>query len=129
MVSVLETGLMVAGLYLLYAIYWEVTVGAAHRKFASENGCQPPKVYRDWDPIWNLGFFIENLQGVRRHTVMEDTAKRFAFMGPTFSVKALGLPIINTIEPENIKTVLSLNFKNFHLGNRRKDACMSFYFS
>jgi cytochrome P450 len=44
----------------------------------------------------------------------------FRKIGNTFSNKVLNKKFIVTIEPQNVKTVLSLRFKDFGLGNREK---------
>ena len=113
--------------YILYCIYWEVTVGAGRRKIIREKGCQPIKSLPDWDPIWGFGTFRETMKALKEHRLLELGYKRWKAIGAnSFKINTLGTPLIITLEPENIKTVLALDFKNFTLGKPRKTAFLPF---
>jgi hypothetical protein len=91
-----------------------------HRKFAQEHGCKPPRKLQTKDPIFGSDLVRTRLQAARNHTLLEWAQKRFLDNSNTFSTKSLGQKVILTIEPQNIKTILSLKFEDFGLGNREE---------
>lgn len=117
-------GLLVGGMLigLVYYVYNELTVGASRRKIIREHGCQPPVKYPHVDPILGLDLFWENMRHIKAKTFMSAQKERFATLGNTHEVNLMGSKVILTIEPENLKTILSLKFKEFGLGQRRKNA-------
>ena len=86
------------------------------------NGCQPPVKLPSKDPILGLDRFLETYQHVRNGSFLEGAQKRFSQYGNTHRLKMMGTDAIFTIEPENIKTILSFRFKDYSLGTRRKNA-------
>jgi cytochrome P450 len=54
----------------------------------------------------------------KQHIMLQENKKRFERLGNTFHSKMGGRSVIATCEPENIKTVLSLKFKDYSLGIR-----------
>ncbi|KAI9881253.1 MAG: hypothetical protein M1830_005539 [Pleopsidium flavum] len=106
-------------LILLYYVYHELTVGASRRKIIRENGCKLPVKYPHVDPILGIDLFRINVKAIRSHTFLREARARFGTYGNTFQSVFMGSRAIVTIEPENIKTILSLKFKDFGLGERR----------
>ena len=120
MISLLQAGLAGLASYLLYCIYWELTVGAARRRLSEEKGCQPVVKLPDWDPILGLQTFFVNNAALREHRLLRAVNERYGRMGVhTFRLKLMGMPVISTIEPENLKAIQALDFKNWSLGQRR----------
>ena len=119
MFGILELVLAGLGLYIIYTIYWELTTGTARRQLKREYGCQPPKKLADWDPFFGIGTFKATAQAVKEHRLLEVSEKRFRENGNTFAVNLMGMYAISTIEPENLKTLQSLDFKKWSLGTRR----------
>lgn len=109
----------VAGLVLVYFVYTRVSLYIARRKFKLENGCKPiTHKYPHKDPILGIDLLMENIRNVKAKKLLELGYARFVNIGPTFSLLLLGRPTVATIEPENVKTILSLRFKDFRLGQR-----------
>ena len=123
MVSTFQALLGAGALYLLYCIYWELTVGAARRRMIREKGCEPVNRIPD-DPFIGLRVFWNARKWFKEHTVMENMYLRFQKQGNTFAMKALGANVIATIEPENLKVIQALEFKKWSLGKRRIEAFM-----
>ena len=112
-----------AVLILLYTIYFQLTTGAARRRLIKEHGCLPVKRYPVWDRIYGFDLLRNNLKAFREHKLLHTTYERFQQMGQnTFGVHVMGQGAIITLEPENLKTVQSLNFKHWGLGEIRKSA-------
>ncbi len=106
----------------LYYLYQELTVGASRRKFIRQHGCKPPRKYRHVDPVLGLDLFRANVKALRSHTFLQTLRGRFLEYGNTFQLILMGSNVIATIEPENLKAILSLKFKEFSLGERRRRA-------
>ena len=88
---------------------------------AEQNGCKPPKKTAEMWPMFGLNLFRENLKGLQDHQFLELIRGRYTRNGMTVTSKVLGGTKVTTIEPENIKTILSLRFKDWGLGNMRKN--------
>ena len=125
--SILETCIAAAVLYLLYYTYWELTVGTSRRKIIREHGCKPPPKLKDWDPILGLGASRTGLRWLRDHEFLKGQLTRFAEMGTnSYLMSSFGTPLLMTVEPENLKTIMSLNFKDFGITERRNKAFAPF---
>jgi len=115
---------LVGGLMLvtLYYLYHQLTVGASRRRIIRENGCKPPAKYPHVDPIMGIDLFFTNLKAIRENRFLPTMRQRFNTYGNTFQLNLMGAKVIATVEPENLKTILALKFKEFGLGERRKTA-------
>ncbi|KAE8167387.1 cytochrome P450 [Aspergillus tamarii] len=88
------------------------------RQFARRHGCQPVARSFSKDPFLGLDTIPGAIRAVRQHRVLQRSCEIFHVYGNTFRVKELHQSAIVTIEPENIKTILSLNFKDYSLKHR-----------
>ncbi len=113
-------------LYTVYYIYWQVTVGVSQRRIIKENGCKPMKSspeLNSWaDSVVGWKLFLENAKAFKEHRLLEHIQGRFQRNGCTFRNRLLTTQIYVTAEPENLKTMLALNFKDWSLPDRRKAA-------
>ena len=88
-----------------------------------EYGCKPAVKRPQLDPIFGIDIFLDSLKAVREHKLLPTFRARFVQYGrSTFQASSLGQTIIITIEPEILKTVMSLKFKDYSLGQRRRRA-------
>ncbi|KAF7924111.1 uncharacterized protein EAE97_010723 [Botrytis byssoidea] len=114
--------------FLLYTLIQKILLSAQQRKFAKQNHCLPPASYPHKDPFYGLDLFVSNVLAAREGKFIETTQKRFQSLGVnTYSSVFLGTHTINTIDAENIKTVLATGFKDFELSPRRKTAMMPIF--
>ena len=89
---------------------------------AKRYSCQaPPDLPRN-DPFLGLDITFESYATIQNHRYLELCQQRFLKSGTTFRTKSMGVNSICTIDPENIKTVLSLKFNDFRLGEKREAA-------
>lgn len=113
---------IIAACFVLKRIYWEVTVGANRRRLIKEHGCKP--LYR-YPHKGILGYFFgydtmkENYVAFKRGDFNEVSRRRNFKNHNTLTLRNLQRDFILTIEPENVKTVLSTKFGDFALGNLR----------
>ena len=116
-----------AGLYLLYYIHWQLTIGASRRRLVKQHGCKPIKWLPVTDRILGIDFLWANRKIIREHSALETTRKRFIELGTnTVQLAVLGQRVIVTSEPDILKTVLALEFKSFCLPDGRKKIMVPF---
>ena len=125
--SLLHALLASASLYIIYYIYWELTTGTTRRAIIKKHGCEPIKSdpHFQYFPnnIFGYKSLVENFPALKQHKFMELVRSRFLRNGQTtMHQKVLFTDLIQTIEPENLKTILALNFKDWSLGERRTSA-------
>ena len=108
------------GLYCAYLIYWELTIGASLRRLSRASGCKPVARSLNKDPFLGLDFLYTAIKASRAHRFLEQ--RQHVYMAAkTNTVKATFLTqrTIGTIEPENLKSILSLNFKSWIIPEMR----------
>lgn len=67
-----------------------------------------------------LDFIRNNIKAFKSHRFLELMSSRVTDAGPTWQVRVfLTRKSVFTADPENVKTILSLNFKDFKLSGRR----------
>lgn len=88
------------------------------RQFSRRYGCQPVARSFNKDPFLGLDTIPATIRVLRQHKVLEASCERFRIYGNTFAVKELLHHLILTVEPQNIKAVLSTNFKDYSIGHR-----------
>ncbi|PVH90583.1 n-alkane-inducible cytochrome P450 [Periconia macrospinosa] len=90
----------------------------ARRRLARDHGCQPVARCLSKDPFLGLDTIPMSIRASKQHKILEQNCKNYALYGNTFKVKELHRSAILTIEPENIKTILSLKFGDYGIGHR-----------
>ncbi|PYH66566.1 cytochrome P450 [Aspergillus vadensis CBS 113365] len=88
-----------------------------HRRIIKANNCQPPPYFPQKDPIFGLDIIFEQIKYSRKYKTLERFSERFKLYGNTYTQRRL-TPYVITCEPENIKTILSLRFKDYGLAGR-----------
>ena len=107
---------------IFYIIALRLRTYEARRKLVLQHGCKSPSKYPVWDPFFGLDVIYDAVRAVKRKTFMSEKTSHYKTYGNTHSSRLTTFPVISTIEPENIKTVLSLNFKDFVIGTPRQRA-------
>lgn len=88
------------------------------RRITARYGCQPVARTLNREPFLGLDMIPGLLHAIRQHTLLERTCRYYRACGNTFKLKELQRRAILTIEPENIKTVLSLKFEDYGIHYR-----------
>ncbi|KAF2501584.1 cytochrome P450 [Lophium mytilinum] len=127
MLSFVSLGSKSPAVYILAACLIALVVASrirlylVRRAFKKEHGCQP--IQAKWpikDPIFALDVMRTTFKRGREGKILEGAAERFRRMGCyTYKYANFTTPVISTAEPENIKTVLALRFKDYSLGMRK----------
>ncbi|KAK3639875.1 hypothetical protein LTR56_012255 [Elasticomyces elasticus] len=113
--------ILLAGLFVAYQLYIQLTVGRKRRALQREKGTLPVRWYAGmWDHVMGIDLFIENMKALKEHRLLSTTQIRFDKQGSrTMRLVLLGRPVIITQEPENLKTIQAIDFKKWSLGSRR----------
>ncbi|KAK3331020.1 cytochrome P450 [Apodospora peruviana] len=97
------------------SIVWKLSF----RRRAAVLGCGNAPVYPHKDPVLGMDVFLETLRRFNAHTLLELFRERFVKYGNTFYSIALGGWILNTCEPENIKTILATKMDDWPIAGPR----------
>lgn len=111
-------GALFAALLLARTVLVYITRRRTALNFARSHGCQDAPAYPQSERFLGLALIKESKAAAAKHTILEMFRHRTEFMGPTFTMDMLGGHFVFTIDPENIKTALATNFKDFGLGQR-----------
>ena len=105
------------GIIVVYFLYGEISLYLARRKFIRENGCKPPPQLPQSERILGIGLLFENARNGKEKRFLQEVSNRFKKMrAGTFTAVVAREVFIATIEPENIKHILAVGFKDFDLG-------------
>jgi cytochrome P450 len=110
---------VVAVLCALSIVYSRISLYLSRRKFKQENGCEPLlRRFPIKDPIFGIDNMVESIRAKKELRLLDRFYVNFIKYGNTFGSKIAQRNIVATIEPQNVKTILSLKFKDYSLGNR-----------
>ncbi|KAF2743154.1 putative cytochrome P450 alkane hydroxylase [Sporormia fimetaria CBS 119925] len=103
-----------------YLVLQRLQLYLARRRIIQENNCKPCPYVLNRDPILGLDILRENVRLADAGRFLSGSQARFRrFKSNTFHNRIITSPIILTVEPENIKTILSLKFKDYDFSNRK----------
>jgi hypothetical protein len=105
----------IACITLSYAVRWLITT-QRDWAFASKHGCKPAR-----SVMPKATDFWLSLKDIANKTYLETAVKRYAKWSKTYEATApFFAKEVFTIDPENMKTILSTNFEQWELGDRRR---------
>lgn len=110
-----------AVLVALYA-FKQARLFFRHRRLASESGCKPPTACPQKIPILGLDFLVETISGFKNNRYLQVLIKRHDAHGRTFSFQQLGVTNYSTCDPEVMRSILNTKFRDFSLGDLRRDS-------
>jgi cytochrome P450 len=111
---------VLTGTLLSYLLYTRITLFLRRRQMKALHGCQPCPYQYNTDPLVGLNVFLENTRNSRNRCLLRNNRARFLKQRTnTFRSRMMHYSIIATIEPENIKTILSLKFGDYAFGMRK----------
>ena len=92
------------------------------RRLVRTNGCKLPPSLPQADNLLGLDTIRESYNHFRESSYLGLSKDRFDRFGNTYGFVQLGSTVINTIEPENVKAILSTRFQDFSVGIKRQSA-------
>jgi cytochrome P450 len=106
---------------LVHSLLSFLRTRSRRQALASSQGCKDAPVNPHAGP-----FGIYELQEMKKafhaRVFLERSCKQYERYGFTFTSGFMAQKIVHTIEPENIKAVLSTNFAHYGIGSRRQNA-------
>jgi len=109
----------VLAFFFVYIITSSILTSISRERFRIKNHCQPLfRYYPFRDPIFGLDLVTDTLKAIREKRFLDTLNERFEKIGMTYGVRVFNRRAIFTNEPDNIKTVLSLRFKDYTVANR-----------
>ncbi len=116
--------LLLGGLVLgaSYYIFLLSRKHQARKALILHHGCKPPSKYPVWDPFFGIDVIYDAVRAAKRNTFLTEKISHYNTYGNTHSSRLTTYPVISTIEPENIKAVMSTHFKDFVIGSPRRRA-------
>lgn len=114
--------LCVLGLLLGLLIFRLVIEHFRRRQLANQSGCQPGNLYLSRNRIFGIDHLVKNLKNLKKPRSLVTFTRRFNETGTSFEYSYLGSKFFATIEPENMKWVLSDRSSDFDQGHRRRAA-------
>ncbi|KAL6697041.1 cytochrome P450 [Trichoderma pleuroticola] len=108
-------------LLLLGLAYWVVKrsiLSLEQRKFARQKGCQPCRRIPQRERIIGYDLYRQEVALAREGRSLQAAQNRFRLFGDTFSGVVMGQFFITTIDPENVKALLSSQFSDFDSGKK-----------
>ncbi|KAK1141876.1 hypothetical protein N8T08_008389 [Aspergillus melleus] len=90
-----------------------------NRHYALKYGTKDPVILADIAPPEGGNYDKETMRAFKEHRGLELIQKRHIAGGYTFQTHTIGGRIINTSEPENIKTIQASRFEDYSLGFRQ----------
>ncbi|EME45917.1 hypothetical protein DOTSEDRAFT_70063 [Dothistroma septosporum NZE10] len=107
--------------YIIYQLFVSTTSWTRRRAFKRQRGVLEAPKLPQWDRIYGIDLFLENIKALKEHRLLELAYGRFTKTGiNTMQFTALGRHLHMTIEPENLKTIQAIDQKKWGLGERRK---------
>ena len=94
----------------------------SQRRLRRKHGCQQPARRHSKDPFLGLDSVWETFRAAKAKVYLPHIRCQYEKYGNTYSSRFLTLPVLNTIEPENIQTILSTRFNDYDIGARRRKA-------
>ena len=91
------------------------------RQTARQLGCEPVNKYPHYLP-WGLDLFRERSKAIREGRYRTLCLEQFQEYGPTWLEDTMAGPVINTMEPENARTVKSAKFHHWSKNKHRKQS-------
>jgi len=121
MASIQFLGLL-AVIFITVKLASSLVNSIAFRRRAKQLGCGEGVSFPHKDPILGLDLFFETLGALKRNQLPELFSERFDRYGETFWQLALGKWMVQTSEPENVKTILGTNMDDWPIAGPRLDA-------
>ena len=109
-------------LLTLYIIIQYTSKNVARHNIIKQFACKSVPKYPLKDPFFGIDGIRDAFRAVKLKVFLERQQNHYKKYGNTYSTRRSTFSVINTIEPENIKTILSTKFNDYSVGFHRKRA-------
>ena len=112
--------------FFLYVLRHCVITWLARRTRASRHQCSPPPALPQKSLLMGVDIILDTISAVRSRELLNRIQKTYQRQGNTLTKQILLSSTICTIEPENLKSILSTNFRRYGITGVRKNALLPF---
>jgi hypothetical protein len=107
--------------FAIVFVLWYIGCSIRIARFKKQHGCQPicnrlPQLER----AVGVDLYRTQINASKEGRILELAKSRYDTHGMTWSARMMGQTYVNTIDIENVKTILASNFKDFGLGQREE---------
>lgn len=88
------------------------------QRTAKARGCELPALYPHKDPVFGIDYVVRNVRALRGGRFLDAVSECYARVGSTYATRVMNKLVVHTVDPDNVKTILALNFKDYELGLR-----------
>lgn len=103
---------------IAYAVVRKIASTIEAWKFRKQHGCRPAARFHQLDPVFGIDVYRTLKKYANNRTGLEANARRCLTEARTMTMTVMGQSFVTTCEPENVKAVLTTNFKDFCIGPR-----------
>jgi hypothetical protein len=118
--SVNVFSLTALGALFFYFVITKIRAYIVDWQFSQAHGCKEPPRVPQSERIVGYDLIKRGRQNFKTKTLYKAGVERFEEIGPTFTGWVFGNKFIQTKDPENVKAILTTNFKDFGLGKRKE---------
>ena len=119
----LKVSVFVVSIYATYKIFCWNKLARRRRHAARAVGCLPPPRMKLKDPFFGFDLLRESYLALLSHKGLDYWRSQYINLrSNTFTAKILLTPLVSTIEPANLKCILSTNFRDWAIGEDRRKA-------
>jgi cytochrome P450 len=111
---------------VIYLLIDLIRIRQNRRRYAREHSCQPAIHFPHQEPFLGLDLFWQLIKSTKEKHRMESTKKLYDHYGLTWQSTSFGREVINTIDPENIQSVMAQDFESWGLAPLRYPAAGPF---
>ncbi|APA15520.1 hypothetical protein sscle_15g102900 [Sclerotinia sclerotiorum 1980 UF-70] len=97
----------------------KITNHVSARRFQKAHCCKPVHKLPQRERIIGWDMYKFQVKSAKEKRRLKAGYDRYKENGNTYVLSMMGFDFFNTIEPENLKTLLAVNFKDYDLGARR----------
>ncbi|KAB8294239.1 hypothetical protein EYC80_009671 [Monilinia laxa] len=110
------------GIFFVFIItaflFGKIAKHVSARRFQRAHGCKAVHKFPQSERIIGWEMYKFQVKSSKEKRRLKAGYDRFKDNGHTYVLSMMGYDFFNTIEPENIKTLLAVNFKDYNLGAR-----------
>jgi len=116
-----QAGLGIVGIYACLTAYRWIALYFARQDIIRQNGCKPIQgTYPHKDPILGTDYIRDAFAAKNKGEFLLRESRLYDQLGPTYVFYVLGIGMVSTAEPENMKAIFATKFEDWSTGERNR---------
>jgi cytochrome P450 len=116
-----QAGLWILTIFACLKAYRRVILHFARQRIIREHGCKPIQgTYPHKDPILGSDYIRDAFAAKSKGEFLVRESRLYDQLGPTYVFYVLGIGMISTAEPENMKAIFATKFDDWSTGERNR---------